>query len=371
VTTSVNTSEGMVTPPQEHRPATLLPPWWVMFAVMALVGFFVSAAVVRLPYYAMRPGSVRDTRVLIDIEGAETYVPEGAISYTTVALREVTLFSLLYGWWDDDIAIVEREDVSSSSDPDEQRQINLAMMATSKEIATYVALESLGYDIPASATGNIVVGVTDGMPADGVLEVGDIVVAIDGERIDAVDDLSTLMEGKHPGDEVALVVQDPVDGSERDVTLELGADPDDADRGIMGVYVEAYGVEFDFPVDVAVETGDVGGPSAGLAFTLAIIDELTPGELTGDHQVAATGEIQADGSVLQVGGVEQKAAAARQSGAELFLVPDGEGAGARTRAGDDMEVVEVSTLDEALEALADVGGNGLELPQVGAERPAA
>lgn len=337
---------------------------------MALVGFCVSAAVVRLPYYAFRPGSVRDTRPLIEIEGAETYVPEGSISYTTVALREVTLFGLIYGWWHDDIAIVEEDVVQVTDDPDEQRQINLAAMATSKEAATYVALAELGYEVPASATGNVVLDVEAGMPADGVLQFGDVIVAIDGERIDAVEDLSQMMEGKAPGDTVTVIVQDPTTGEEREETMELAPAADDADRGIMGILVEPYGLEFDFPVDVEVETGDVGGPSAGLAFTLAIIDELTEGELTGDNPVAVTGEIRLDGTVRPVGGVEQKAAAAREAGAELFLVPTGEGEAARTRAGD-MEVVEVATLDEALAALAEIGGNGLDLPQVGAEQPAA
>lgn len=361
----------MVTPPQQRPPASLQPPWWLLFVVTALVGLCVSAAVVRLPYFAMRPGSVRDTRVLVEVEGAPIYVPEGSISYTTVSLREVTLYGLLYGWWNDDIDIVERERILGDDDPDDQRQLNLQMMDNSKLVATQVALETLGYEVPVSATGEIVVEVVDGAAAEGVLEAGDTIVEVDGERIDEAADLSELMDGKRPGDSVALVVQRFESGEEEAVTIELGEDPEDAERGVMGVTVMATGIEFDFPVDVTVETGDVGGPSAGLAFTLAIIDELTPGELTGDHTVAATGEIVSDGSVRPVGGVRQKAAAARAVGVELFLVPDGEGAQARERAGDDMEVVEVTNLDEALAALAELGGNGLDLPQIGAEEAAA
>jgi Lon-like protease len=343
----------------------------MLFGVMALVGFCVSAAVVRLPFYGFRPGSVRDTPPLVHIEGAETYEPEGSINYLTVSLRQLTLVGLGMAWWDDDIDVYDRDQVVSTDNPDEQRQVNLAMMADSKEIATYVALTTLGYDVPASATGELVVEVSSDMPAEGKLEVGDVIVQVDGEPIDDPEDLSRLMDAKEPGDDVALLVQNSISGEERTVTMTLAEDPETPGRAIMGVRVGATGVEFDFPVEVSVETGEVGGPSAGLAFTLSILDELTPGELTGGHDVAITGEILVDGTVKPVGGVRQKAAAARRDGVELFLVPDGEGADARARAGDDMEVVEVSSLDEALAALAEIGGNGLDLPQVGAEQAAA
>jgi Lon-like protease len=116
---------------------------------------------------------------------------------------------------------------------------------------------------------------------------------------------------------------------------------------------------------VQIDTGDVGGPSAGLAFTLAILDDLTPGDLTGGHDIAATGTIASDGTVGPVGGTGQKAAAVRAKDAELFLVPRADYKDAVAHAGKDLEVVPVDDLDDALDALADLGGNVDELPPVG------
>jgi PDZ domain-containing protein len=124
-------------------------------------------------------------------------------------------------------------------------------------------------------------------------------------------------------------------------------------------------LDYEFPIDVEIDTGDVGGPSAGLAFTLALIDDLTPGDLTGGADVAVTGTIAGDGTVGPVGGTGQKAAAVREEGMELFLVPSADYQDAVDRAGDDLEVVAVDTVDEALAALGEQGGNVDELPPTG------
>jgi Lon-like protease len=117
---------------------------------------------------------------------------------------------------------------------------------------------------------------------------------------------------------------------------------------------------------VSFDTGDVGGPSAGLAFTLALIDVLTPGELTGGERVAVTGAIGADGTVIPVGGTAQKAAAVRRAGIGVFLVPAEDYADALQTAGD-VEVIEVTSVDGALRELVRLGGDRLEVPSVGAE----
>src|SRR5690606_17468676 len=117
---------------------------------------------------------------------------------------------------------------------------------------------------------------------------------------------------------------------------------------VMGVRVMDVVLDYDFPVDVEIDTGDVGGPSAGLAFTLGIIDDLTPGDLTGGEDVAVTGTISGNGTVGPVGGTGQKAAAVREAGIELFLVPSADYDAAVDHAGDDLEVVAVDTVEEAL-----------------------
>jgi PDZ domain-containing protein len=336
---------------------------WPIALVVLLVLFIVGAATIPLPYYLFRPGSVRDTEALIAIDGTETFPSDGTIGYTTVSLRQATLMGLLAGWLDDDVDIHSRDEVLGDRNPDENRTLNLQMMDNSKQVATQVALERLGFDVPVSITGETVLEVLPELPADGVLEVGDTITAVDGEQLDDPDDLSRLLSDEAPGDDVTLTVEPGTGASPRDEELALGADPDDPDRAIIGVSVAGRDLVYDFPFDVAIDTGDVGGPSAGLAFTLALIDELTPGDLTGGADVAVTGTIRSDGVVGPVGGTGQKAAAVRAKGYDLFLVPTADYADAAAHAGD-VEVVAVDTLEDALEALGEVGGNVDDLPPV-------
>ncbi len=145
----------------------------------------------------------------------------------------------------------------------------------------------------------------------------------------------------------------------------LSRRPGTKDTPILGVDIATRDESFSLPFEVSVDSGQVGGPSAGLAFTLGLLDRLTPGSLTGGKKVAVTGEISPTGQVLDVGGVRQKAVAARRAGAVMMIVPTGEYKDALSKAGS-MKVVKVNTLQEALQALATLGGNALRLGKPGA-----
>ena len=162
-------------------------------------------------------------------------------------------------------------------------------------------------------------------PAAEVLEIDDVIVAVDGNDVDVPDEIGDLLQVGGPGATHTLTVERPA-GSDTQVEVEVTtiAAPDDPDRAIIGIAPEDRITDFDFPVDVSIDSGDVGGPSAGLAFTLAVLDVLTPGELTGGHRVAVTGTMSLDGSVGPVGGGAQKAIAVRDAGYEVFLVPSDE-----------------------------------------------
>jgi PDZ domain-containing protein len=337
----------------------------IILGVLAFmsVAFLVGATFVPLPYYLFKPGAVRDTEPLIEVEGTEVYPSEGSISYTTVSLRQATLLGLAQGWLDDDIDIIDRDRVLGGRDVEENRELNLQAMTSSKQVATQVALERLGYDVDVTV-GQLVREVDQGFPAEGALEMGDIIVAIDGEPFDDEQDLSRLLRDEEPGDEVTVSLRS-AGGSERDVELALAASPDDRDKAVMGVRVAPVVLEYELPFEVTIDTGDVGGPSAGLAFTLGLIDDLTPGDLTGGTDIAVTGTIAGDGTVGPVGGTGQKAAAARDAGISLFLVPSDDYGAAVARAGDDLEVVAVDTVDQALEVLRERGGNIDDLPPAG------
>jgi PDZ domain-containing protein len=168
-----------------------------------------------------------------------------------------------------------------------------------------------------------------------------------------------VLEGKSPGDVVSMRIERP-DVGELDVEVELTAAPDEPERTIVGFYPFDTST-VDLPFELSIDTQSIGGPSAGLAFTLTLIDELTDGELTGGGDVAVTGTIQLDGSVGPIGGLRQKASAVSQAGVDVFIVPAAQGekdiAAAREAVGDGVEIMPVATLDEALAALASIGGD--------------
>ena len=343
-------------------------------ALPAVVAFLVVATFLwwatstPLPYYQIAPGSAVDTSRLVAVDAEHAHPPDGRILLTTVSLGKVTLVEALQGWLDPATDVVkERVIAPPDVDEDELRQLNLEMMEQSKQAAIGVAFEALGVDA-IHGSGAEIVGVEDGTPAAAAaLVAGETIVGIDGQRVE-VDFEAVRALGAHaPGDTVTLEVRSADDESVRSVSATLVERPDDASRAYLGVSLSTKDLSFDFPFDVDVQSERIGGPSAGLAFTLQIIDLLTEGELTGGESVATTGTIELDGTVGEVGGVAQKTIAVKRSGATLFLVPSGELIEARRFAGDDLEVRPVDTLDDALSALAEFGGNGLALPKLGAE----
>ena len=225
-----------------------------------------------------------------------------------------------------------------------QVEQGLAQMSSSQEIAAAVALRHLGYDVKS---GGVEVSAVDvGAPADGVLEPGDVILTAQGKNITTTDDLRRVMADVKPGEKVTLEIDRS--GDHQSVTVGTKASTDTPPRAIMGIIVQP---KLDLPVKISINTGKIGGPSAGLAFALDIIDELGPTDIDHGKKVAATGEIGLDGSVEEIGGIEQKTIGAREAGADVFLVPDANAAGARKYA-DGLRIVPVSNLDEALHALA-------------------
>ncbi len=313
---------------------------------------------------ALRPGSARSTEDRVRIEGIDIYPPDGGILFTTVAIdADVSVWEWVEAEIDDAIDLVPRKAVFGDRTRDENRERNLQMMQVSKETAVLVALERLGVDV-VDATGIGFDEVLPDGPAAGLLEPGEVIIALDGHDVTDLASLRALLEQRSPGDEAVLTVEDLDTGEIREVTIVLGEHPDGLPGGFIGIGgVRERLVQNELPFEVDIDSGSIGGPSAGLAFTLTILDLLTPGDLTGGHRVAVTGTISIDGTVGNVGGVAQKAAAARAAGAEVFIVPADLVEEARRTAGD-MRVVGVADLDEALEVLAGLGGDVAELALV-------
>jgi len=213
------------------------------------------------------------------------------------------------------------------------------------------------------------------VPADAFLDPGDEFVSVHGAPILTRDDLTRVLQQFEPGDTVDVVVRRGGNGTAADPgeelagTVELIESSDEPGRPLFGL-ITADTTQVKIPFAIDIDTGRVGGPSAGLAFTLTLLDELTPGELTGGHDIAVTGTIDVNGNVGPIGGLRQKAVAVRSAGATAFIVPAAQSpedlAIARKIMGDD-NVFPVATVDEALEVLAGFGGNALELGTPGAD----
>jgi PDZ domain-containing protein len=202
----------------------------------------------------------------------------------------------------------------------------------------------VGYQVPEQAQ---VAGVAADSAADGVLEEGDVIRAVDGAPVTTPQQVVDAVGALTPGDDVTLTYER--DGATQDATLTTRAAEEDPDVPRVGVSLAS---SFDLPVSVDNNVGDsIGGPSAGTMFALAIYDMLTPGSLTGGQRIAGTGEITADGVVGPIGGVRQKMAGANADGADVFLVPAANCAEAAN--GDDfgMTLVKVTDLEDAITSL--------------------
>ena len=197
-------------------------------------------------------------------------------------------------------------------------------------------------------------------PADENLDPGDKLLRAEGQELRTVDDLVEVLADNEPGDTVELEIERAGEDGPRTVEVELIDAPGDPGRTIVG-FMPFDTTSVRLPFEMDIDTGRIGGPSAGLAFTLTLIDELSEGNLTGGGNVAVTGTIGLDGEVGAIGGLPQKVSAVRQVGVEHFLVPASQSessmARAREVAGDDVELIPVATLDEALAALERLGGD--------------
>ena len=319
-------------------------------------------ALVRLPYFVLSPGDATAVEPLIHVQGAPSYHHNGAILFTTVSLAgDVNAYALLHGWLSSNDQVVSRDAITGGTPTKTYNAENVQAMTDSKTAATKVALERLGFPVPASGDGVAVVQVTAKGPADGKLQPGDVITAIDGAPVTLDDQLVSAVHTHKPGEVITFTVRR--NGQSQTTQVQAGDDGHGVAK--IGVALQTDNLHYAFPVQVTIDTGKVAGPSAGLAFTLALLDDLNSADLTGGKKVAVTGTIDVHGNVGPVGGVVQKTAAARRAGAVAFLVPPDEEHDAKLHAGP-MRIVVVRTFADALAALQQLGGGGLTPPSTAA-----
>jgi PDZ domain-containing protein len=292
---------------------------------------------------------------LIKVPKDRSFPPRGKVLLATVSLSRVNALGAIFGWLDPNIDVLPEDQVLGKTPRGQFTQQNIEEMDTSKQVAGVVALRRLGYAVPEEGKGGLVVQVEKSAPAYGRLAVGDVITGVDGRATSLSQEVVQGIRQHTPGQMIRLDVRG-VHGDTRVEEVTLGRRSDGGDA-YLGVVLNTKEQKFDLPFDVVIDSGTIGGPSAGLAFTLGVLDTLSAGELTGGKRVAATGTIEIDGTVGDVGGVVQKTAAVRAAGAQVFLVPAGEYKQALAHAGSKLKVVKVTSLDQALVALARFGGD--------------
>ncbi len=229
-----------------------------------------------------------------------------------------------------------------------ERQIGVQDMTQSQKVAAVVALDHLGYKVKATTGGVTIVLVEKSAPAARVLRTSDVIVAADGRKVNSVADLRAVLAKHRPGDVVRITFVR--DGKRTTAPIKTVSDPQDSKRALVGVSARDN-LKVTLPVQIKIDAGGVGGPSAGLAFALDILQELGR-DVAHGHKIAATGEIALDGTVGPIGGVKQKTLGARKAGVDAFLVPAGENAREARRYADGLRIIPVKNFPQALRALA-------------------
>ncbi|MER6949825.1 PDZ domain-containing protein [Nonomuraea sp. NPDC000554] len=330
-----------------RRALTLLVAGFLVLA-LGVVGAFLP-----VPYVVLSPGPTENTigevekKPVITINGRQTYPTSGELNLVTVAYQggptsRIDLLTALRGWLDPTVAVVPEETIfPPARSAKEVEEENTVEMTNSQDYATAAALTEL--KIPFST----VVGVMStekGKPADGKLQKGDEINAVDGKPVTDVDVVSEAVKAHKPGDPVAFTITRGT--QKQDVTVNTVAGT--GNKTIVGVVMQA---KYKFPFKVDINVGDVGGPSAGLMFSLGILDKLTPGPLTGGKDIAGTGTITPSGEVGAIGGIAQKMVGARKAGATIFLTPAENCAEALKAVPEGLRLVKAESLHSAVQAL--------------------
>ncbi|WP_018658125.1 YlbL family protein [Actinomadura flavalba] len=329
--------------------------------LLAVVG-----SVLPVPYVALMPGPTTDTlganakgEPYVKIEGRETFPDDGHLNFTTVTYRggpenRIDLFTALRGWLQDDVAIVPEETIFPRNESQQQvDEENSRQMRDSQYNAEAAALHHL--KIPTT-TQVVVDAVQKGKPADGHLKPGDELLNLDGTKVTSVSEVTRRMGDRRPGSPAELEYRRQ--GKTEKVTLTT-TPSDDGKRAVIGIVLTERH-KLPFKIDISV--GDVGGPSAGLMFSLAIIDKLDRASLTGGKFIAGTGTITAEGVVGPIGGIQQKMRAAADAGATVFLTPKDNCPAAAAARPDGLRLIRADTLDGTVGALRALAAGRTDLP---------
>ena len=318
--------------------------------------FFVSISslsLIKTDYYFMSPGPPYQWD--IEYENIDKYEFEGNLFQLTVRRDEAN--ALIYAWSliNESYDLYPREVILPDGvTPKELSEISIQNMRTSENVAIAVALKNLGYEISSKGDGVAVVGLLDDSPVKNKLKKGDLIQSINSTDIFSATEFIATLRTYSIGETVSIGLLREIDGVKKQIFVKTTLVEHVEYKGepMVGFLATTVNERFDFPFEIDIKTGNVGGPSAGLMMALNVYNNLIPEDITNSMVVAGTGTIEIDGSVGPVGGIKQKIIAAKRAGAELILVPVANFEEAIQFETDKTAIVAVDSFDEALSVIS-------------------
>ena len=361
--------EYSIAPRPRRKAARVLAICGFLLIPLTLVVLFLGT-VIRLPYVIFSPGSATPVAPIVEIKGARTFPTRSDLLFLTVSVsnQRPNIWRYLQASLSSEDTVVDEVQYLGGSTPKQDLAVNQMLMTESQEDAKAAALRYLGYEVPVTGGGAVVVAVTPGSPSEGRLRVGDLITEINSKQIQRAEQVGETVQSLPAGAEFIFQVTRRIrQGNSTAATreIEIKVESRVARSGelkgkpFIGIAQATKDLKYEFPVDISIDPGPVSGPSAGLSFALAILDKMTPGSLPGRRDVAVTGTISADGVVGAVGGVRQKSVAACSAGAHLMIVPVGEEKDASGLKCEGMRILGVESLEDALMVLSNNGGGAI------------
>ena len=312
-----------------------------------------SLSFIQTEYYFMSPGPPYQWD--IDYGEIDNYEFDGSLYQLTVRRDEANVLIYIWSLVNDSYDLYPREVILPDGvTPKELSEISIQNMRTSENVAIAVALKNLGYDITSKGDGVAVVGILDDSPVKDKLKKGDLLNSINNKDISSATEFISTLRTYSIGETVSIGLLREIDGNKKTLTIEttLIEHVEYEGEPMVGFLATTVNERFDFPFEIDIKTGNVGGPSAGLMMALNVYNNLIPEDLTNSMIVAGTGTIEIDGSVGPVGGIKQKVIAAKKAGAELILVPVANFEEAKIFETEETAIVAVDSFSEALSVIS-------------------
>ncbi|HEY7207675.1 MAG TPA: PDZ domain-containing protein [Gaiellaceae bacterium] len=317
------------------------------FALLAIV--FLLLWRVQSDNFLLLPDRAHPVAPLVTVKGGSDPKGPGGVYFVDVIEQRASLLDSIFPGLHQGSSLVPASSIlPPGSSVQTERQASLRQMQRSQDVAAAVALRSLGYKVTARPTGVLVDAVLRGSGAAGVLQPTDVIVSLGGKPIRKVAELHAALARYRPGDVVRVGIR----RGDKLTTALVKTSPSQSDPKLpaLGVFVEQAS-DIHLPIPVSIDAGNVGGPSAGLAFALGVLEELGH-DVDHGYRVAATGELEPDGTVVPIGGVRQKIFGVRKSNVDVFLVPAGDNYRTALRDAHGVRVLPVKNFQQALRELA-------------------